>query len=568
MKRFIVLNEKQETVDVSCFFIISFLTLILFLLLFIFRNIDDNKLTSWQWVFLHINHVKVFVLLLIGLGGAFLASAIPFDDYYHPLLLFLFSFTVSIGFWFTPEVIVDASRYFTQAKHLELFGIGYFLRQWGREIFAWTDMPLVPFLYGLIFKFFGEKRIYIQILTTLFFSGTTVCIYYIGKLLWNRETGFYAGLLLLGIPYLFSQVPLMLVDIPTMFFFTLAVATFINALHKDGPKMIVLSSISIFLAFFSKYSTWLMLSVLGVIFLVLYFKESKPFTVIPVAVLSAFLIGGTLLSNLEVFSEQIRLLFTYQRPGLRRWEEGFISTFLFQTHPFITAIAVYSIYIALKNKDSKFLIAAWPLLLVFLLEIKRIRYIIMAFPMLVLLASYGLQSIHGRRLKRFFVLSILVYSLTIGYSAYLPFLQKMSTVNLMRAGEFLNTLSIENVKVFTLQKDNHLQYPLLNYAISVPILDIFTEKNILYYRGNNLSPPQRTIETSPLRFTWEYKIPRYYQSISYTKASTAVLIISDSTEVSLPDYIEQEISPYTHSITFSTTEGVFRYKTIVRVFYD
>ncbi len=568
MRRFLVLNEKQETVDVSCFFVISFLTLILFLLLFIFRNIDDNKLTSWQWVFLHTDHIKVFVLLLIGLGGAFLASAIPFDEHYHPLLLFLFSFIVSIGFWSTPEVIVDASRYFTQAKHLELFGIGYFLRQWGREIFAWTDMPFVPFLYGLIFKFFGEKRIYIQILTTLFFSGTTVCIYYIGKMLWNRETGFYAGLLLLGIPYLFSQVPLMLVDIPTMFFYTLAIATFIKALQKGGTKIVVFSSISILLAFFSKYSTWLMLSVLGIVFLVLYFKETKPFTVASIAVLSTLLIGGIFLSHLEVFSEQIRLLFTYQRPGLRRWEEGFISTFLFQTHPFVTAIAVYSLYMAFKNRDSRFLIAAWPLLLVFVLEIKRIRYIIMTFPMLALMASYGLQSIHRRRLKRFFVISILVYSLIIGYTAYLPFLQKMSAVNLMRAGEFLNTLSIKNVKVFTVQSDDRLQYPPLNYAVSVPILDIFTEKNILYYGGNNLPPPQRIIETSPLRFTWEYKIPRYYQSTPYTKASTALLIISDSTEVSLPDYIEQESSPYTHSIIFSTTEGVFRYKTIVRVFYD
>ena len=63
---------------------------------------------------------------------------------------------------------------------------------------AWTDMPLVPFLYGLIFKFFGESRLYIQIFTTFFFSMTVVLTYMIGKTLWDEDTGLYGGMLLLG----------------------------------------------------------------------------------------------------------------------------------------------------------------------------------------------------------------------------------------------------------------------------------------------------------------------------------------------------------------------------------
>ena len=93
-------------------------------------------------------------------------------------------------FWKVPEVIVDASRYFTQAKHLDVYGIGYFLREWGRDINIWTDMPLIPFLYGLIFKLFGESRIYIQAFTTLLFSLTVVLTYNIGKTLWDETVGF------------------------------------------------------------------------------------------------------------------------------------------------------------------------------------------------------------------------------------------------------------------------------------------------------------------------------------------------------------------------------------------
>ena len=100
---------------------------------------------------------------------------------------------------------MDASRYFTQAKHLDVYGIEYFLREWGRDINIWTGHAPHSFLYGLIFKLFGESRIYIQAFTTLLFSSTVVLTYNIGKTLWDETVGFYGGLLLLGIPYLFSQ---------------------------------------------------------------------------------------------------------------------------------------------------------------------------------------------------------------------------------------------------------------------------------------------------------------------------------------------------------------------------
>jgi len=125
-------------------------------------------------------------------------------------------------FWKEPEVIVDASRYFTQAKHLELDGLGGFVRGWGREIPAWTDLPLVPALYGFVFRTFGETRVAVQAFTTLLFAGTVLLAFRTGKALWDEEVGFAGGALLLAIPYLLTQVPTMLVDVPTMFFLTLA----------------------------------------------------------------------------------------------------------------------------------------------------------------------------------------------------------------------------------------------------------------------------------------------------------------------------------------------------------
>jgi hypothetical protein len=253
--------------------IISLLAICSFLTLLLLRSLDDNRLTSWQWVFANIDLVPIFPILILGLTLAYVLSRLSFLER-HPVFLFLPSFFIAAIFWRVPEVIVDASRYFTQAKHIKVYGIGYFFNEWGRDIMVWTDLPLVPFIYGLIFKFFGEDRLYIQIFTTLLFSLTVVLTYMIGKTLWDKQTGFVGGLLLLGIPYLYSQVPLMLVDIPTMFFLTLSIFTIIKTLKQGGVGFITISSIALLLTFFSKYSTWLWLTVLFIIFMV--FLKTAP----------------------------------------------------------------------------------------------------------------------------------------------------------------------------------------------------------------------------------------------------------------------------------------------------
>src|SRR5208282_6633323 len=132
---------------------------------------------------------------------AFILSKTPVPARYPAPFLFALSFCCASLLWREPEMIVDASRYFTQAKHLELYGTGYFLREWGKTIEVWTDMPLMSFIYGLVFRYLGEARIYIQLVTTLLFSFTVVLTYMIGKTLWDKETGFYGAMFLLGIPY-------------------------------------------------------------------------------------------------------------------------------------------------------------------------------------------------------------------------------------------------------------------------------------------------------------------------------------------------------------------------------
>ncbi len=543
------------------YFLISAVFLIAFITLFLLRGIDDNSLFSWAWALDRVDASRIYFLLVAGLIiSAFLArTAIP-GNYQIPFLAVL-SFAVILPFWKESEIIVDASRYFTQAKHLEVYGIGYFLKEWGRTILAWTDMPLVPFLYGMIFRLFGENRIFIQLFTTVLFSLTVVLTSLIGKTLWNRETGFSAGLLLLGIPYLLAQVPLMLVDVPTMFFLTLAIYTYLDALNKGGAARIVCSVVTIVLTMLSKYSVWFMLSVLIVVLIVYAMvragsKDRRPLLRGAIILLmAAAVMGAILLTKFDVFSEQVILLLEYQKPGLDRWGESFHSTFLFQMHPLITLSALVSLAVALRKRDASYAIISWLVLLIVLFGIRRIRYTLPVFPMLTLMAGYGLQVIKRDELRRFILFSTVTTSLVIGIFAFLPLAESMSVANLKHAGEYLNTLDAGEIEVITLFSKE----PVVNPAVAVPLIDLFTNKQIRYHYQPEDFPPREEIEQSSLRFTWAYRNPTYYIAKHDAFLNVPVVVISDASNDPLPKPVAQRLEGYRLSESFNTSEKIFRY---------
>jgi hypothetical protein len=527
--------------------------------LFFFREVDDNRLTSWQWVFTVANPLSVYGAVLAGLAASWFLSRLALPG---PRVLFLLAFLAGSLFWREPEVIVDASRYFTQAKHLELYGAGYFLREWGGEIEAWTDMPLVPFLYGLVFKLGGEKRVLVQILSTLMFSGTAALTALMGRELWDEGTGNAAGALLLGFPYLYTQVPLMLADVPSMFLLVLSAWLFLKALKDGGLRYIVPASLAVFGAVFAKYSLWLLLSVLGAVFLV-RLREGGRATLKRAALtglVSAALIGAGFLAYAGVIREQIELLVEFQTPGLGWWGERFVSTFFFQVHPFITAGALYALYAAVRKRDLRFLIAAWLVLLLLGMQVRRIRYLLPVFPMLSLMAAYGFAEIGTERVRRFLVVSAVVSSLALGVFGYLPLLGKFDMANLKDAGRFLDTLEAGEVRVVTLP-----QRSTVNPAVAVPLLDLYTEKDITYDYVLRTHLTRERIRRLPLRFTWRYRNPVYYRPQATGtggEEGAAYAVIAprvEGTEGEVPE-------GYRMIKTFNNSAGLHRFRPFVGVY--
>lgn len=543
--------------------LVSLVTLTVFAALFVLRSLDDNRLTSWQWAFDQADIAWIFLALAAGIVLAYPVSRISVPGRWRVPTLFASSFAAAAVFWGAPEVIVDAARYFVQAKYLELHGVGYFLREWGREIAPWTDLPLVPFLHGLVFTLFGEARIAVQLFTTLLFSATVVLTWLIGRTLWDDTVGGTAGALLLAMPYLLTQPALMLVDVPTMFFLTLAVFTTIKALGEGDARFLAAAPVAITLAILSKYSAWLMLSVLPVILFV--HLDRGPRLVLrrtaAVALVSMLLAGTAALAKLDVFAAQLTLLWSYQWPGLARWEESHVSTFLFQVHPFVTAAALGSVVVAFTRRDRRYVIVAWMLLLVLALGIRRARYVLVTLPMLALMAGYTLREISDGRLRRFVVSCAVVSALVTALYGYLPLLKGMSAANLMAAGERLDAMAAERVEVITLPQERSI----VNPAVAVPLLDLHTAKPIIYRDGMVAPPDPRTVAISPLRFTWEFDMPSFYEP-GAASPGDAVAVIASRPGQPLPDHVAAKVADMRLFREFTVWERIFRFGTIVTLY--
>jgi len=548
--------------SIEAILLISFVSLITFPLLYRCRFLDDNSLTSWRWVFTDVGMMPIFVYLCIAVFLVGVLSRTVAVEKHPRLFLLLFPWMIVLPLWSAPEMILDSARYFLQAKYIPEYGVTYFIREWGKGVEAWTDLPLIPFLYGLLFQVLGESRWVIQLFNTGLFVLTLFLTYLLGKTLWNHETGFYGALLLLGIPYLAIQVPSVLVDIPTMFFFTLALYTFLKALTDGGIYWIAGSALAISLTLGAKYSTWLMLSVLPIMAAVQLREGPRAVLgrTVCVGCLTAALFGTVVLVKYDVIGQQIALLKTFQLSGLKLWQESYLSTFFFQVHPFITLLALVAIYRAVRAKDLRLLMVAWCLLLVFVFQVKRIRYMLPLFPLLTLMASYGLNGFPDPRVRRFVGLVVVASSLVLLLGAYLPFLKTTSMMNLRKAGHYLDTLDSEVVRVTVLPQRNSTG----NTAAAMAILDIFTRKRLVSNQDWSSPEDRERFRNASLRFSWEMTKPRFYAEASPERGAPAVVIASIA-----PPGVPVEQDPKVPMLSvkkkFTRQSRFFRYRTLVTV---
>jgi len=274
------------------------------------------------------------------------------------------------------------------------------------------------------------------------------------------------------------------------------------------------------------------------------------------------LMGVFLYAKFDVVAGQMSLLRSFQLPALGRWEESLLSTFFFQIHPFVTIAAVISTVLAVKKKDVKYAIIGWMLLVMMVLDLRRIRYMLVMLPMLALMAAYGLQAIKRVEHRKFIAANAAVTAALIVAVGYLPFLQSTSANNIKQAGEYLDLIRAGTAEVHVLPQTRSS----VNPAVAVPMLDLFTDQQLLYHADAGTAQAAQSIAVLPWRWTWEVGSPDYLPPADAAGAAPTVVVIQSEVDQPVPDYLTTRIDGYQLQKEFAESSRVFRFRTIVRIY--
>ena len=540
--------------------LVSMIFVVLLLLQFLFREYDNNRLLSWQWT---MSQESLFLILVISVSGlivVYKSCFLHISKNKEILFVVAGSYIIGMAAWSAPEFMVDSGRYFIHAKLIATHGIGYFLSEWGYGINAWTDLPLASIIYGAAFSLFGESRLAIQVINTFLFSGSVFLTYLLGKELWDAKTGIIAAVLLLAIPFLHVQASQMLVDVPAMFFAIAAILLSTIAVKKTGTGWVLLASASIVFALLTKYSVWIALSSIAVLPFAL--KDCDRLEVAKRLLLISLVTAVLLVFVFYVHHPVI----LNQLPALQRWQESYTSTFLYQVHPFVSLAAIASLYFAVKKKETVYIIPAAALCIMLVMGVYRARYLLIVYPMLALVAAYGIRQLKDKFLQKFVVRSAVVVSLAVTFVASMNFLQNhYSAINLKDAGRYLNAIDKPNVAVIVLPQPQTA----VNPAAVLPLLDYYSDKNIHRVGSVEVSNPidESRQHISPLRFTWEVN-QHFYPNIEFEEVMPApvLVLLSSDSEKQLPDSVTGLLNHYVLDERFSVTDDVFRFQSVVTVY--
>jgi 4-amino-4-deoxy-L-arabinose transferase-like glycosyltransferase len=222
------------------------------------------------------------------------------------VILFLILAALALGAIYSPVQRVWSD----EGKSLKAAGI--IARQgWAGIIISYTNIdwlryqhpPLMPVLYGLAYREVGENLFLLRLITVPFMAAATLTTYFLGRELYEKETGLLAALFLLSFPLTVRMGSVLMMDIQLAFFFSLALLLLIYSLRKPLKFLAVLTGFVIGLGLLTKY---IMVFIFGVLasFLVAHAAFRKLWLQVGVAaLLSLAILAGWL-----VYAQQHQIL--------------------------------------------------------------------------------------------------------------------------------------------------------------------------------------------------------------------------------------------------------------------
>lgn len=417
----------------------------------------------------------IFILVALILSYSLTRVKIELNEKYYPIYLFVAAFGTSLFLWDMPEVNNDFSLYFRHSKDVVAHGI-LNIYPFGENGFRHFTVTIID---GLLFEYFAEERVVIQVFRTSLFAGAAVLTYCIGKLLWGRQVGIIAGTLLFSFPYFLSISHLMILDVPVTFFVTLSVFAALRS--TESRKWAAVLPVAVLLSLFTKKVALVYLGfLLPTIYLARTTSPKREVTRLTILIFSVLLLSylaglSRSFSWFEAFfknldGDQFLLNPLY-----------YLKSLPIVIGPVTTLLAFGSIVLFFKKKDLKMVILLlWMIMPVIFMTEHYFRHLIPAYPAYALAGAIILRELKERSWNWKFIAYVSIIPSI--FMALLVFPQVESThvqTNVKEAGEYIDSLDARNIAVLQVSRGTFTYNN--DYKNFANMLDYYSSGKVIHY---------------------------------------------------------------------------------------
>lgn len=226
-------------------------------------------------------------------------------------LLVLATVSVGIFYSFNQHIWGDEQRSLRVARIVSAEGVEAAYQESG-----WLSKkhpPLMPVLYGLILNLPGSNILYLRLVSVLFLAATMAVTYYLGRELYDRNTGYLASFLLLLFPLTMRLGASAMMDIQLTFFFALALLMSLWLARNRSVWLAILTGLVLGLGLLTKYIMLLVYPVLIVCIIFLPdFRRQKFYFALALLVSGSVFFGWLLYANhIGILAGQIQKIMDY-----------------------------------------------------------------------------------------------------------------------------------------------------------------------------------------------------------------------------------------------------------------
>jgi 4-amino-4-deoxy-L-arabinose transferase-like glycosyltransferase len=205
----------------------------------------------------------------------------------------------------------DEERSFRVAKIISAKGVESAYQESG-----WLSKkhpPLVPLLYSLTLDFTGTSLFHLRLVSVVFLAATLLVTYYLGRELYDRNTGYLASFLFLLFPLVIRLGTSAMMDIQVTFFFTLALLASLRLVRAPSYWLAILTGFIIGFGLLTKYIMVLIYGVLivCVIFLPNFRRQRFYFLVALLVSISMFSVWIMYANHMGILTGQIEKIMEY-----------------------------------------------------------------------------------------------------------------------------------------------------------------------------------------------------------------------------------------------------------------